>query len=62
MYSAGNGAAMRAAILGAYFPDNWADLDAFLVAQTKLTHSDPKALIGAAAVAAIISFVNSANL
>ncbi len=57
IYSAGNGAAMRAAILGAYFPDNRADLDAFLVAQTKLTHSDPKALIGAAAVAAIAAWV-----
>lgn len=51
VFSAGNGAAMRAAVLGAHFADDRARLDAYLQAQTRLTHSDPKALVGAAAVA-----------
>ncbi len=51
IYSAGNGAAMRAALLGAYFCDDRTALDAYLEAQTIVTHSDPKALTGAKAVA-----------
>lgn len=50
VYSAGNGPAMRAAILGAAIDD--LDLLLELVqANTRLTHTDPKALSGALAVA-----------
>lgn len=51
VFSAGNGAAMRAAVIGAFFADDRARIDAYLRAQTELTHSDPKALVGARAVA-----------
>ena len=51
IFSAGNGAAMRAAVIGAFFAEDRARMDAYLEAQTKLTHSDPKALAGSRAVA-----------
>ena len=57
VFSAGNGAAMRAAVIGANFPDDGATLDSYLRAQTILSHSDPKALIGARAVAYIAAWV-----
>ncbi len=56
VFSAGNGAAMRAAILGAHFADNLAEMDDYLKAQTILTHTDPKALTGAAAVARLAAW------
>ena len=48
--SAGNGAVMRAPILGAWFddPDR---LPAFVTASTLITHRDPRALAGALAIA-----------
>ncbi len=47
--SAGNGPAMRAAILGACLgPDR---LEPFVAASTRLTHTDPRALAGALAIA-----------
>ena len=49
--SAGNGAAMRAAIIGARFAENGAALETYLAVQTRITHSDPRALVGATAVA-----------
>jgi len=51
VYSAGNGPAMRVAILGGYFGDDLPTLEAFVRASTELTHRDPKALTGALAVA-----------
>ncbi len=42
---------MRSAILGGYFHDDPEALKAFVRASTEITHTDPKALIGALAVA-----------
>ncbi|MFQ5828160.1 MAG: ADP-ribosylglycohydrolase family protein [Candidatus Methylomirabilia bacterium] len=51
VYSAGNGAAMRAAPIGAFFASSGEQMDRYLEACTRITHTDPKALIGARAVA-----------
>ncbi|WP_309387381.1 ADP-ribosylglycohydrolase family protein [Cerasicoccus frondis] len=51
VFSAGNGPAMRSAIFGVYFADQPALLDAYVKASTEITHTDPKALVGALAVA-----------
>ena len=50
VFSAGNGPAMRSAILGAAI-DDLATLERFVHASTVITHSDPKAYHGAFAVA-----------
>jgi ADP-ribosyl-[dinitrogen reductase] hydrolase len=50
VFSAGNGAAMRSAVLGAAI-DNLHSLQRFVYASTINTHSDPKAYHGALAVA-----------
>ena len=50
MFSAGNGPAMRAAVLGAAL-DDMSQLREFVHASTLLTHTDPKAFHGALAVA-----------
>ena len=49
--SAGNGAAMRVAIIGAVFANAPPKLEAFVRASTQLTHTDARALTGALAVA-----------
>jgi ADP-ribosyl-[dinitrogen reductase] hydrolase len=49
--SAGNGPAMRAPIIGAYHCRDEARREAFVRASTLLTHTDPRALTGARAVA-----------
>lgn len=49
--SAGNGPAMRSAIIGAYFADDPDQRRAFVSAATRLTHTDPKAETAARAVA-----------
>jgi ADP-ribosyl-[dinitrogen reductase] hydrolase len=49
--SAGNGPAMRSAILGAYFADNPDKRRAFVRASTRLTHVDPRAETAAQTVA-----------
>jgi ADP-ribosylglycohydrolase len=51
VWSAGNGPAMRSAILGAYFADKPSELHQFVRASTRLTHTDPKAETAAQAVA-----------
>jgi ADP-ribosylglycohydrolase len=51
VWSAGNGPAMRSAIIGAYFPDDPLQRRAFVSASTRLTHTDPKAETAALAVA-----------
>lgn len=50
VFSAGNGAAMRSAILGAAI-DDLTTLKKFAAASTRVTHTDPKANDGALAVA-----------
>jgi ADP-ribosylglycohydrolase len=49
--SAGNGAAMRSAIIGAWFADQRDRLDTFAVAAAEVTHRDPRAIEGALAIA-----------
>ncbi|MCX7664569.1 MAG: ADP-ribosylglycohydrolase family protein [Gemmataceae bacterium] len=49
VYSAGNGPAMRAGILGASI-DSLDQLKAWITASTQITHTDPKALEGALAI------------
>ena len=51
VFSAGNGPAMRAPILGAFFGDGTAQLRDFCAISTRLTHTDPKAQWGAFAIA-----------
>ena len=51
VYSAGNGPAMRSALLGVLFADDEARLVALNRAATRITHTDPKAECGALAIA-----------
>jgi ADP-ribosylglycohydrolase len=51
VYSAGNGPAMRAPVLGAFFRGDTAALRQFVKASTRLTHTDPKAEEGALVIA-----------
>ncbi len=51
VFSAGNGPAMRSAIIGAVFHGQRDKVEAFVQASTEITHSDPKAYVGALAVA-----------
>lgn len=51
VFSAGNGPAMRSAIIGAYFPGDEVRRTSFVTASTLLTHTDPKALVAARAIA-----------
>jgi ADP-ribosylglycohydrolase len=53
VYSAGNGPAMRSAILGGYFFDRPEKIPEFVLASSRLTHTDPRANVGAQAVASI---------
>lgn len=55
VYSAGNGAAMRASPIGVKFSNDDAMLFAFTRASTRLTHRDPAALTGALAVARTVA-------
>ena len=54
--SAGNGAAMRAALLGVYFHDRADDLERFVRAASEITHRDPRAIVGALAVAHVAAY------
>lgn len=51
VFSAGNGPAMRSAIIGAYFANEPAKRREFVSASTRITHTDPKAQTAALAVA-----------
>ena len=52
VFSAGNGPAMRSAIIGIFFRDDEEKRREFVRASTRLTHTDPKAESAAQAVAA----------
>ena len=56
VYSAGNGPAMRVAPIGAFFANNPKQINEFVYASTKITHTDSKALIGAKAVAHLVAW------
>lgn len=51
VYSAGNGPAMRSAIVGAFFRNDPARRRDYVRASTRLTHADPRAEVAAQAVA-----------
>jgi ADP-ribosylglycohydrolase len=51
VFSAGNGPAMRSALLGVYFSGDAERLAGFVSASARITHRDPKAEIAALAVA-----------
>ena len=51
VYSAGNGPAMRSALLGVCFADDEAKLVRLNRAATRMTHTDPKAECGSLAIA-----------
>ncbi len=57
VYSAGNGAAMRVAPIGARFAHAAAQRRAFVRASTRLTHTDERAYHGALAVAEVIAWI-----
>ena len=57
VYSAGNGAAMRSAVIGAFFASDQQTRRLYLRAATRITHTDPRALIGAVAVAELAAWV-----
>ena len=57
VFSAGNGAAMRVAPIAAFFADEKQHFQHYIQASTVITHSDPKALTGALAVADCIRWV-----
>jgi ADP-ribosyl-[dinitrogen reductase] hydrolase len=56
VWSAGNGPAMRSAILGGYFHEDRHAVNAFVRASTSLTHTHPRALTGAMAVARVAAW------
>lgn len=49
--SAGNGPAMRSAVIGAVLRDSSEQIESFVRASTNITHTDPRAMTGALAVA-----------
>lgn len=57
VYSAGNGPAMRSAIIGSYFAGSSESISAFVTASTRITHTDPRALTGALAVAHLSGWI-----
>ena len=50
IYTAGNGPAMRCAVIGAYFRNDKDKIYEYTKASTELTHTDPRALTGALAI------------
>ena len=57
VFSAGNGPAMRSAIIGAFFADAPKSIDAFADASTRITHTDSRASVGARAVAQLAGLI-----
>jgi ADP-ribosylglycohydrolase len=61
VFSAGNGPAMRCGVIGAFFAHSPQLMDAFIEASTVMTHTDPRALVGAKAAARLIGWANRAS-
>jgi ADP-ribosylglycohydrolase len=57
VFSAGNGPAMRVAIIGACFARDAERRAAYVAASTRITHTDPKALTGATAIAELAAWI-----
>lgn len=62
VYSAGNGAVMRSAIIGAFFAHNQDKLEEYVTLSTRITHNDPRALIGARAIASLTAWIIRDNV
>lgn len=62
VYSAGNGPAMRVAIIGAAFAHDPQRRAAYVAASTRITHTDPKALTGATAIAELSAWITHERL
>ncbi len=62
IYSAGNGPAMRCALVGAFFAKDRTRMNAYLEVQTRITHKDPRALVGARAVAILAAMIVDEDL
>lgn len=60
--SAGNGASMRVAPIGAFFYADPEKMNTFVRASTHITHTDPRALIGARAIAVTAAWIVRDNL
>ncbi|GAA4442380.1 ADP-ribosylglycohydrolase family protein [Bremerella cremea] len=58
VWSAGNGPAMRSAILGAYFGDDVHSMQPFVQCNARITHTDPQAELGAFAIALAASLAS----
>ncbi|MEW4452175.1 ADP-ribosylglycohydrolase family protein [Bremerella sp. JC817] len=58
VWSAGNGPAMRSAILGAYFGDDLPSMQSFVQCNARITHTDPQAELGAFAIALAASLAS----
>ncbi len=61
VWSAGNGPAMRAAVLGVYACDNLPLLRELVAASSRITHTDPAAEHGALAIALAAAFAAGRN-
>ncbi len=61
VFSAGNGPAMRASLIGAYFADDPERRRAFVDASTRMTHTHPHAFTGARAIAEVAAAVLSTS-
>jgi len=59
VFSAGNGPAMRAAIIGGFFCQRCESVEEFARRSAELTHTDPKAATGAIAVARLAAWAAS---
>ena len=57
VWSAGNGPAMRVAIIGGFFAADPSQRAAYVAASTRITHTDPKALTGATAIAELAAWI-----
>ncbi|MCC7221996.1 MAG: ADP-ribosylglycohydrolase family protein, partial [Candidatus Contendobacter sp.] len=57
VFSAGNGPAMRVAIIGAFFAHDAKQRAEYVAASTRITHTDPKALTGAMAIAELAAWI-----
>lgn len=57
VWSAGNGPAMRVALIGAFFAADPRRRAAYVAASTRITHADPKALTGATAIAELAAWI-----
>lgn len=57
VFSAGNGPAMRAGMIGLFFANDMDALATYTRVSTRITHTDPKALVGATAIASLCAWI-----